>query len=385
MKVRNIFNLVKIIFYDILKKSYPVCDNRIHIDYALQWLSLAQDSTQDGGVSEGYHLYHGWLPSYPETTGYTIETFFDYYHVVAKEELIRTRAIRMADWLLSIQNSDGSIPDSRFQKKMIFDTGMVIFGLIRTYEEISDEKYRTAAIRAADWLVAQQEPSGEWKQYAADNIPHTYYSRVAWSLLKVHNITLNNKYKEACILNIEWCLKQQDENGWFNQASFNTHNHHRPFTHTIAYTLRGILESGFYLDNQNYINAVKKSLDGLFSNLSNNGFVCATYDKEWRGDYRYSCLTGNMQLAIILNKIYIATGIKKYHHQSVAINEYAKSKQVAQTKNINMFGALAGSWPIWGNYIHYCYPNWATKFFMESLIIESVARNHSDVKEIGLK
>ena len=381
MKAYNILNISKISLYDFFIKNRPVAENRSHLESALQWLFLAQDSTNDGGVSEGYHLYHGWLPSYPETTGYIIETIFDYYHIFDGDDSLTTRAVRMADWLMQIQNADGSIPDSYFKKKMVFDTGMVIFGFIRTFEETGDEKYKEAAIRAADWLVAQQESGGEWINYAADNIPHTYYSRVAWSLLKVHSVTSNDDYKKACINNIEWCLRQQAESGWFDQASFNTHNHHKPFTHTIAYTLRGILESGLYLNNTSYIDAVKKSLDNLIVQLPNNGFVCGTYDSNWRGDQSYSCLTGNMQLAIIMNKLYMTTGIKKYHQQAVIINDYAKSKQVTNTKNKNILGALAGSYPIWGDYIHYCYPNWATKFLMESLIIECMAMEHDNVSD----
>jgi len=379
MRIYGIVNLVKSILYDYFKKNHTLYENKIHIEKAINWLSLAQDSTKDGGVSEGYHLYHGWLPSYPETTGYIIESFFDYYHLIDADESIKSRAIRMADWLLSVQHTDGSIPDSYFRNKMVFDTGQVIFGFIRAFEETKDDKYKKAAIQAANWLVAQQESSGEWINHSADNIPHTYYSRVAWSLLKVHSVTSDDKYTEACVRNIEWCLKQQDENGWFSQASFNTRNHHKPFTHTIAYTLRGILESGLYLGNQNYIDAVKESLDGLASQLTNNGFVCGTYGKAWQGDPKYSCLTGNMQLAIILNKIYLATGVEKYYQQAVAINEYTKARQVMHTSNININGALAGSCPIWGGYIHYCFPNWAAKFIIESLMIELETMKRIDV------
>ena len=376
MNVSNVFNIAKSIFHDKFIKNHPVYENEAHIKKAIDWLSLAQDSTKDDGVSEGYHLYHGWLASYPETTGYIIETFFDYYHDINSDELIKSRAIRMADWLLSVQKNDGSIPDSYFKKTMVFDTGQVVFGFVRTFEETKDVKYREAAIKAADWLIEQQEPSGEWVKHAADNISHTYYSRVAWSLLKVHGITLDDKYKEACVRNIDWCLKQQDENGWFNNASFNLRNHYRPFTHTIAYTLRGILESGLYLSNEKYISAVKVSLDELMGKLPVDGFVCGTYGNEWSGDHTYSCLTGNMQLAIILNKLYMETGNINYHRHAVGINKFTKSKHVTGTKNANLSGALAGSFPVWGDYIHYCYPNWAAKFMVESLMIESVALNY---------
>lgn len=375
MKAVNIYNLGKVVINDLFNKHDPVDDNKTHLEKAVKWIIRAQDATDDGGVSEGYHLYHGWLASYPETTGYIIETMFDYCQMFNLDDSYRDRAIRMADWLVSIQNMDGSIPDSYFRKKMVFDTGMVIFGFVRTFEETGEEKYRQAAIKAGDWLVAQQEASGEWVNCAADNISHTYYSRVAWSLLKVHSITSDSKYKKYCISNIEWCLNQQTENGWFKQASFNAHNHHRPFTHTIAYTMRGILESGLYLNNHIYIDAIKKSLDGLIEQLPDSGLVCGTYDSAWQGDKSYSCLTGNVQLSIIMNKMYLATGDRKYHQHAVTVNEYVKSRQSTQTKNINMAGAIAGSYPIWGDYIHYCYPNWATKFFIDALLIEQVVVN----------
>ena len=37
---------------------------------------------------------------------------------------------------------------------------------------------------------------------------------------------------------------------------------------------------------------------------------------------------------------------------------------------VDLIGGIAGSFPIWGKYIHYCYPNWAAKFFADSLMLE---------------
>lgn len=369
--------LVKIALYDSLGKQSTKLSSDAHLVKAMKWLSLAQNSSKDDGVSEGYHFLHGWLPSYPETTGYIIETFFD-YNVIKNDQRYRTKAIRMADWLVSIQNSDGSIPDSYFKNKMVFDTGMVIFGLSRTYNETGDVKYRKAAIRAADWLIDVQEEEGSWIKFSTDDIPHTYYSRVAWSLLTAHSITGNDRYKRCCKRNIEWCLKQQDADGWFNKASFNLKNHHKPFTHTIAYTLRGILEAGMYLEEQRYIDAVTLALDNQMKNIKEDGYASGTYGKHWKAHEKFNCLTGNAQLAIIYNKAYLATGNDSYRKIAKHMNEYLRRKQELRTSNINIHGALAGSYPIWGDYIHYCYPNWATKFLAESLIVEKLVSIQED-------
>ena len=39
---------------------------------AVDWLCLSHDVTERRGSSKGFSLLHGWLPAYPETTGYII-------------------------------------------------------------------------------------------------------------------------------------------------------------------------------------------------------------------------------------------------------------------------------------------------------------------------
>ncbi len=353
-----------------MRKQTTVFPNPVHIDQAIRWLSKAQDRTRDDGVSEGYHLYHGWLPSYPETTGYIIETFFDYYHLTGDEKA-RARAIRMADWLISIQSKDGSLPDSYFKRKMVFDTGQVIFGLARCYQETGYSQYLASAERAGQWLVQVQESDGTWRRYAVNGIPHTYYSRVAWSLLILHHLTGDACYINSARQNIEWAIKQQNTKGWFNHASFSIKNHKHPFTHTIAYTLRGILESGLYLKEEIYGNVVKKAIDHFLEVLPEDGRIPGRYSENWEGDFSFSCLTGNAQLAIVLLRLFEAVKDQKYRDAANRINHYLKGKQGLQGGDDSAQGAIAGSSPIWGKYMHFVYPNWATKFFIDSLILET--------------
>ncbi|GAH39067.1 unnamed protein product, partial [marine sediment metagenome] len=90
---------IKVLFDDLVGISYSNSDNSIqHLQAAMNWLKYAQDVDQSGGISAGYCFRRGWLPSYPETTGYIIPTFLDYYHFINKEEYLR-RAVKMADWL----------------------------------------------------------------------------------------------------------------------------------------------------------------------------------------------------------------------------------------------------------------------------------------------
>jgi len=45
---------------------------------------------------------HGWLPAYPETTGYIIPTLWDAFALRA-DERFRAAAIAAADWEIAIQ------------------------------------------------------------------------------------------------------------------------------------------------------------------------------------------------------------------------------------------------------------------------------------------
>ena len=367
--ISKIFTLSQVVLYDAFART----NSRVNIDSGLRdaagWLCRAQDSTPDGGVSEGYHLKHGWLPSYPETTGYIIETFFDCSYLF-NDPSLRDRALRMVDWLISIQYEDGSIPDSYFKKKMVFDTGQVLFGFVRAFEETREQRYLDAAVKAGSWLVDVQEQNGTWQKHAVGEIPHSYYTRVAWSLIDLYKNTGDEQYRESCKKNIEWALAQQLQNGWFKHASFTKAKHTHPFTHTIAYTIRGILESGMYLKNEEFIDAACKAIESILSVIPENGGIYGSFNKNWQGNPRFSCLTGNAQLGIIFFKLYQLTNKEQYLDAGRKINNYMLSKQVKRIKNKNISGAIAGSSPIWGEYIHFMYPNWAAKFFIDSLLFE---------------
>ncbi len=68
----------------------------VHLAGAIDWLCRAQDVRNDqpdaGGVSAGWSFEDGWLPSYPETTGYIIETMLAAAKVLDRPDLVGPRA-----------------------------------------------------------------------------------------------------------------------------------------------------------------------------------------------------------------------------------------------------------------------------------------------------
>ncbi len=116
----------------------------IHVDAAVQWICRAQDAFADGGVARSYSLVYnpyfqrrGWVPSYPETTGYIIPTMFDYARLAARQDIF-DRAVRMADWECDAQMENGAVQGGTIDQPptpAIFNTGQVIFGWVRAFQE----------------------------------------------------------------------------------------------------------------------------------------------------------------------------------------------------------------------------------------------------------
>src|SRR6267154_4038335 len=81
-------------------------ETQVHLQSAMQWLCRAQDATGNGGISYGYGFLEGWLPAYPETTGYAIPTFLRYASFIGEDSYVK-RALIMAEWELTVQATDG--------------------------------------------------------------------------------------------------------------------------------------------------------------------------------------------------------------------------------------------------------------------------------------
>lgn len=334
-----------------------------YLENAIKWLCQAQDVNDDGGVSSQFSLKNGWFASFPETTGYIIPTFFD-YSVYSGEKIYHERAIKMADWEVSIQLDDGSFQGGTIDMKpepIVFNTGQVIFGLIDTYRFTKKKKYLNAAVKAGEWLVKNQEKNGSWEKFTYKKIVHVYNIRTAWALMKLYEFTKNDAYLKCVEKNVEWVLKNQNKNGFF----MNNPN----VTHYIAYTIRGLLEIGLSLDNKKIIDSSFKPAQKIMKRFMVDRFIYGTYDNNWRSQDNYTCLTGDAQLSIIWQKIYQYNNDKRFFDQALIINDFLKTCQYSGG-NINMKGAIPGSYPIWGKYFSFSYPNWATKFLADALLLE---------------
>ena len=346
--------------------------NAVHLKLAADWILESQKVNKDGGSASHFDIY-GWRASFPETTGYIIPSLIDYSRY-ANAPLYFEKAKIMGEFLLKVQLENGAFQGGSMEAKEIvptvFNTGQVIFGLVRLYKETNDNRFLESAKKAGNWLCEMQETDGSWIKGLspnADPIPHTYNVRAAWALLKLNEIVPDVKYVNCNAKNVEWSISQQNKYGWFKLNSF--WEDKDPFTHTIAYTMRGILESGIAQKNEVWIQAIKYSADQLKGHIKENGSFANRLGPNWESKDKSTCLTGNSQLAIIYGKLYELFGNVEYLSLLKKINSFQKRTQY-NTGNSKIKGGIKGSYPIYGDYCPYSYPNWAAKFFIDALLLE---------------
>ncbi len=341
-----------------------------HLNSAVAWLKCAQDVTDDGGVSGMYSFSKGWRNSYPETTGYIIPTFLKLYRFTEDGEYMQ-RASRMADWLVSIQLESGAFQGGHIGETIqpiVFNTGQILLGLVSIYKQTGDNRYKSSAIRAGNWLSDIQDNDGAWRRFTYNDIPHVYHTRVAWALLELNNIA-SGGYLEPAVRNINWALSNQLPNGWFRNNAFKQSND--PYLHNVAYAIRGILESAVLLDNKDWLKAAVKPSEVLLRRFEINGFLPGEFDEKWKSTQdNYSCLTGNAQMAVIWLRLFQVANDGRFLNAALKMNDYLKRLQSLSSRNGGVNGGIKGSHPIWGRYQRFEYPNWAAKFFVDSLILQ---------------
>jgi hypothetical protein len=338
-----------------------------HLAAAEAWLLRAHDVSPDGGVSYGYSLRGGWRPSYRETSGYIIPTFFQLAQHRGRAEY-RERGLSVARWLVSVQNADGSFSNPRFGTRgLVFDTGQALFGLLAALGQSSDESFLTAARRAGDWLVGAADADGRWTKNDYLGVPHVYNTRTAWALCELYALDrARGSYERVARANLEHALSVERQ-GYFADCGF------RPGepapTHTIAYTIRGLLEAGRVLGDARYLAGAERGARAMLRHLREDGFIPGEIDAQGREARGFCCLTGNCQLGVIWAKLHRSSGEEIFRQAAVRALRYVMDRQDVDTRDIDVRGAIKGSHPIWGRYAPLTYPNWATKFFIDALLL----------------
>jgi hypothetical protein len=340
------------------------------LEAAIAWLVRTHEATGRRGSSKGFSLLHGWLPAYPETTGYVIETLLAHAARTGDDEL-REHAVRMGEWEIEVQNPDGGVMEGALSsppaRSVVFNTGMVIFGWIALHENDGDERWLEAAVRGGRFLSSCQQADGSWQGAVTyHGIPHSYHARVSWGLLRLAAASGEQGFRDVAAANLDWVLSAQEEDGWLPWCVFRPGTD--PNSHGLAYTMRGLLESSVLLGEERYLEGalrVARPLLGVYRRL---GRLPARYRRGWEPAARSICVTGLAQTGGVWLRLAQETGDEAFRSAGAdAVAQAAAFQARGRWEDVN--GAVPGSFPIYGRYAPLQYPNWAAKFLADSLAL----------------
>jgi hypothetical protein len=178
-------------------------------------------------------------------------------------------------------------------------------------------------------------------------------------------------YRAAALRNLEWVVREKlQPNGWFADCDNTVRRNARPILHTIAYTLDGLIDSGILLEDKRFVDAALPGSAVLMEQFMANGILKGRYDRAWTGREYFIC-TGGAQMAIVWMKLFRKGYGEKYleaARKMIDLLIFIQSRKAEENENTR--GAIPGSFPLWGRYEPFAYPNWATKFFCDALMMD---------------
>ena len=359
-----------------------------HLREAAAWLSRAQDATGDGGVAGRYTLGRGWSSSYPETTGYIIPTFLALdAEPAGRLAGFRERARRCVEFLLSVQLPSGAFPgleiaDNREQPS-IFNTAQILNGLTAWHRAEGDEPTLEAARRAADWLSETQDADGAWRVHLyGSGRTYTYMAHAACWLAEFGAHVGEERHLDAARRHLAWVLRHVDPaTGWIDDCGFGEEDQRlrRAVTHTIAYTIWGILFIADTIGHEAGLDVARQAARAIARRLEISRWLPGKLDANWKPAARYACLTGNAQMALIWLKLHELDADPTLVSAACKAIDLVKQAQSITSNDPGIRGGIAGSDPVWGDYITLAFPNWAAKFFIDALLAKARALASLDV------
>ena len=336
----------------------------------LDWLLAAQrhSATNDDGAARDYSHTTGWAASYPETSGYIVPTLLAQSERL-DDAALRESARRMLDWLVSIQFAEGGFQGGTVGQvpkvPVTFNTGQILMGLAAG-TRVLGEDYAPAMRKAADWLATTQDEDGCWRAHRtpfATPDDKAYETHVSWGLLEAARTRENPLWSNAALTQVDWALTKQAPNGWMRECCLSVPA--APLTHTLGYALRGILEAWEFSRQDRYL-AASKTLGGALADcLGEDGYLCGRFDAEWRDAADWVCLTGTAQVAHCWLMLSEADDSRDWRDPASRALGYLR-RRIDTDGAEETRGAVAGSFPIHGDYVPYGYPNWAAKFYIDA-------------------
>jgi hypothetical protein len=217
------------------------------------------------------------------------------------------------------------------------------------------------------------DDDGAWRRHGHLDYPVTYTAHSSCWVAELGREMNDPNLLTTAGRHLDWVLAQRDTStGWFERAGFSARDHARreSVTHTIAYTLWGVLMSGDILGREDAIAAARGSALGIADLVLARGWLPGMLAAGWVGRSRYACLTGNAQMALVWLRLNELDPDPRLLAATDLVLSLVGSAQQEGSTDPGIAGGIPGSDPIWGEYVQFGLPNWAAKFYLDALLAQ---------------
>ncbi len=312
--------------------SAPAASLASYVTKAADWLTgsgvqvISDNPLHKQGFVSWYEADTQSMPYvYSEITGYLVTMMCDLYDQTRDQRFLDS-AKGAADWLLRTADPTTGgfrclfpLKPSRFDYKhnqiYVFDTGVIISGLVNVYRASKQDKYLAAAVKAADWLIsdAQKDNGAFYPVYDVEKqsfneqdnewslCSGSYHTKVAIGLVNLYEATQDVKYKEAAVKACDFALTFQQADGRFisfpTEGGTNSHPH--------SYSAEGLWVVGKVLGREDYLQASAKATAWLLEWQSEYGYIPRHFHN---GEPLYNERVDILSQALRLAAIHLAEG-----------------------------------------------------------------------------
>lgn len=352
---------------------------KAHLDLAVDFLLSSVDPKTGGSAAFFSRIYKplkGWSNPYPETTGYIIASLLDVYKIDPSQKAAEKAALKMADWVLELQDDEGALPGGLYNgntdEKSIFNTAQMVIGLVAAFHHTGNKAYKDAAGAAGRWMAATQNENGSWNKHSfyKDFFP-SYYTRVAWPMIMAGLECGDDDVVKAGRKCLDLIATKVLDNKFVADAGFKPDTF--AFLHTIAYTIRGFIEAGLLLEDDKYYNIGYDLAHKLLRQFELKKKLAGAYFEDFKPVTWYRCLTGEAQMAIIWLRIFERNKDARFLSATSKLLDDTCKTQPKSNGLLIKKGGLKGSLPYYGTYLTFRQPNWATKFLIDAMLLEEKA------------
>lgn len=333
---------------------------------AMEWMIYATRRKAGKGIPHSRWLFipddMAWKPSYPETSAYAIENFF--LRNVHFPETQHTISFQIGDWLLEQQSADGFFYSGlKKQKPSLFNTAQIIEGLSLLYQNQQNEKYYNSILKAHRWFISQIREDGVWQEglYVHAWFP-VYYAHALWKYLQI-DLKYFDGENLGLLTKSYVHLFDKAQRDLFSNSGF--YPNKPSLSHTLAYSLEGLLECAKILQNVKHIHWIYDTLFEFSERSSGGKKFPARFLNNTTWDASFICTTGHAQFASLFYWAYEAKNASWAFDTAEHLLQSLVDIQFMNTC-AGIRGAFPASYPIWKPYFPFRIVNWTQKFFLDA-------------------